>query len=191
MDQSIKPATAEPFWYCARTQPKHEHIAARNLRSRLGLEVFHPRLRIERATSRGVVRLVEPLFPNYVFVRCHLGEHADPIRHTFGVSSLVRFGMAVPSVPDQLIDELRQCFESEQPVEVQDPLRVGSEVTIAEGSLLGSRGIVVRMLPARQRVQILLDFLGRTTLTEVDRSSLILEDQCLADMMPGLALAAA
>jgi transcriptional antiterminator RfaH len=89
------------------------------------------------------------------------------------------------------VDELRQCFESEEPIAVQDPLRVGAEVTVAEGSLLGSRGIVVRLLPAKQRVQILLDFLGRTTLTEVDRKSLLVEAGRLADLMPSLALAAA
>ena len=191
MHELLKSDSVELAWYCARTQPKHEHIAARNLRSRLGLEVFHPRLRIERATVRGVVRAIEPLFPCYIFVRCQLGDQFDDVRHTFGVSSLVRFGLTMPVVPEHVIDELKQCFEAEEPMETQDPLRVGSEVLVAEGSFLGSRGIVVRVLPAKQRVQILLDFLGRTTLTEVDRKSLALEEQSLADMMPGLAIAAA
>jgi len=31
-----------PAWYCARTKPKHEHIAAANLRKNLNLEVFIP-----------------------------------------------------------------------------------------------------------------------------------------------------
>ena len=56
-------------WYCARTKPKHEHIAAANVRRNLGLEVFHPRLRIERTTRRGLVRNVETLFPCYIFIR--------------------------------------------------------------------------------------------------------------------------
>jgi len=175
-------------WYCARTQPKHEHIAAANLSARLGLEVFHPRLKRERATCRGVVRVVEPLFPCYVFVRCSLDEHADQIRYINGVSSLVHFGPKVPAVPGVVIDELRDCFESQEPMAVRDGIMPGAEVVVAEGSLLGSRGIVVRVLPARQRVEILLDFLGRTTLTEVDRKSLALEGSCLADLLPGLAL---
>jgi len=45
-------------WYCARTKPKHEHIVAAGLKRNLGLEVFHPRLRIERPTRRGVVRVI-------------------------------------------------------------------------------------------------------------------------------------
>src|SRR6266404_6157417 len=179
--------TSTAAWYCARTQPKHEHIAAANLVKKLGLEVFHPRLRLERATRRGAVRVIEPLFPCYIFVRCHLDERLDQIRYTYGVSSLVHFGQKIPCVPDETIEELRQCFESEEPMPVEDGLFVGTEVVVAEGALLGSRGIVVRVLPAKQRVQILLDFLGRTTLTEVDRGSLEVEDKCMADLMPALA----
>jgi transcriptional antiterminator RfaH len=191
MEHVLKADSAEAAWYCARTQPKHEHIAAGNLRVRLGLEVFHPRLRLERATRRGPVRLVESLFPCYLFVRCRLSEQIDQIRYTNGISSLVHFGPSIPTVPDEIVEELRSCFESEEPMVAQDPVQAGTEVTVAEGSFLGSRGIVVRILPSKQRVQILLDFLGRTTLTEVDRRALAVEDCSLAALMPGLAMAAA
>ena len=175
-------------WYCARTQPKKEHIAAGNIARRLGLEVFNPRLRLERATVRGVVRVIEPLFPCYIFVRCALHEYSDQIRHVTGVSSLVHFGLRIPTVPDEAVDELRQCFSSEEPMEVEDSLQPGMEVTVSEGAFLGSNGIVVRVFPARQRVQILLEFLGRTTLAEVDRRTLIAEESSLASAMPGLSL---
>ena len=177
---------APPAWYCARTQPKHEHIAAASLTRNLGLEVFHPRLRMERATRRGAVNVIEPLFPCYVFVRCQ-GESLDEIRYVTGISSLVHFGRRVPTVPDLVIEELRQCFESGEPMSVEDRLYPGAEVTVAEGSFLGFSGIVLRVLGARQRVQILLDFLGRTTLAEVDRKSLTLENGRVADLMPSLA----
>jgi transcriptional antiterminator RfaH len=187
MDLLLKSRCAETAWYCARTQPKHEHIAARNLRSRLGLEVFNPRLRIERATRRGVVRIIEPLFPCYVFVRCRLAEQVDEIRYTNGISTLVHFGHKIPAVPDEVVDELRQSFEAEEPMDVEDRLETGSLVAVVEGPFLGNQGVVVRALPARQRVQILLDFLGQTTLTEVDRKSLSLTDRSIADLLPTLA----
>jgi transcriptional antiterminator RfaH len=174
-------------WYCARTQPKHEHIAAGNLTARLGLEVFHPRLKLERATRRGVARVVEPLFPCYIFVRCRLDECLDQIRYVNGISSLVRFGERIPIVPDHVIDELRQCFGSEEPLEAEDRLQPGAEVVVADGAFLGSRGVVVRVLPSRQRVQILLEFLGRTTVAEVERRAVWVQEQSLADLMPALA----
>ena len=174
-------------WYCARTQPKHEHIVAANLAKRLGLEVFHPRLSLERMTRRGVVRVIEPLFPCYVFVRCQLDEHLSQIRYVNGVSSLVHFGQRIPSVPDHSIEELRQCFGSGAPVVVEEELQVGTEVTVSEGALLGAKGTVVRVLPARQRVQVLLEFLGRRTLAEVGRGSLNVAERRLG-LIPGLAI---
>jgi transcriptional antiterminator RfaH len=177
----------EAAWYCARTKPKHEHIAAAGLARRLGLEVFLPRMRLERATRRGVVRVVEQLFHCYVFVRSPDAAGLDEVRYMSGVSGLVQFGQRVATVPDQVIDELRQCFDSGNPIWVEDPLCAGAEVTVAGGSFLGSRGVVVRVLSAKQRVQILLDFLGRPTLAEVDRKSLTLDERRMADLVPALA----
>jgi transcriptional antiterminator RfaH len=175
-------------WYCARTKPKHEHIAAANLGRNLGLEVFNPRLRVERATRRGVVRITEPLFPCYVFVQC-LSDSWNAIRYVTGVSSLVHFGGRIPSVPDEVIDELKDCFEAEEPLAVEDRLFPGAEVAIAEGAFCGFHAVVLRTLPARQRVQVLLEILGRPTLVEVDRWSVTLENRTVADLLPSLALA--
>jgi len=176
-------------WYCARTKPKHEHIVAAGLKRNMGLEVFHPRLRMERPTRRGVVRVVEPLFPCYVFVRCNINDCLDGVRYVNGVSSLVHFGDRIPVVPDHVVEELRQCFELQELLDVEEHLRPGTEVTVGEGAFHGFNGIVLKVLSARQRVQILLDFLGRTTLAEVDRKSLVVENRSMADMMPSLAMA--
>jgi transcriptional antiterminator RfaH len=178
----------ELAWYCARTQPKHEHIAAGGLRARLGLEVFSPRLRLERSTQRGLVRVIEPLFPGYIFVRCDLKEKSDAIRHVTGISSLVHFGHQIPRVADDVVEELRQCFELDEPMGVEERLRPGAEVVVSAGPFLGSRGLVVRSMPGRQRVQILLDFLGRTTVAEVERASLAVENRRMADLVPSLAM---
>ena len=175
-------------WYCARTKPKHEHIAAGNLQSYLGLEVFNPRLRIERVTRRGLVRRVEPLFPCYVFVRA-FGSAMNEIRYVAGVSTLVHFGHQIPTVPDLVIEELRQCFQEDEFLPVEDRIDPGAEVSVADGAFRGFQAIVLRAIPARQRVQILLDILGRQTLVEVDRKSIIVENRKMADLMPSLAVA--
>ena len=189
MEQVLsQPATGNLAWYCARTQPKHEQIAAGCLKSRLGLEVFHPRLRMERATVRGPVKVVEPLFPGYLFVRCELEQRLDDIRYANGISSVVHFGQKIPAIPDAVVEDLRRCFEDEEPMAVEDRLVAGASVTVAAGAFMGSQGVVVRVLPARQRVQILLDFLGRTTLTEVERKSLSVDERSLADLMPALSI---
>ena len=180
----------EPLaWYCARTKPKHEHIAAANVRKRLNLEVFHPQLRIERATRRGVVRVIEPLFPGYIFVRCAIEEKLNEIQRTNGISSLVHFGNRIPTVEDSVIGELQECFEAESPLALNDCLAPGDEVLVGDGAFAGMRAFVLRVLPARQRVQVLLDILGRPTPVEVDRGSVVLERNTVADRAPILAFA--
>jgi transcriptional antiterminator RfaH len=177
-----------PSWYCARTKPKHEHIAAANLRKRLSLEVFQPQLRTERVTRRGVLRVTEPLFPCYVFVRCVMAERLDDVRFTGGVSGIVHFGDRIPSVPDCAIEELRKCFMANEPMLVEEVLLPGDDVMVAEGAFAGMRASVIRVLPARRRVQVLLDILGRPTEVEVSRSQIVYERETLADMVPFLAL---
>jgi len=180
----------EPIaWYCARTKPKHEHIAAANVRKRLNLEVFHPQLRIERATRRGVVRVIEPLFPGYIFVRCAIEEKLNEIQRTNGISSLVHFGNRIPTVEDSVIGELQECFEAESPMALNDCLAPGDEVLVGDGAFAGMRAFVLRVLPARQRVQVLLDILGGPTPVEVDRGSVVLERNTVADRAPILAFA--
>ena len=176
-----------PAWYCARTKPKHEHIAAANLRKNLNLEVFHPRLRIERATRRGVMRISEPLFPCYIFFRCLIEEKLNEIQRTSGVNAVVHFAHRIPKIADSVIEELRECFEGEEMMTVEDRLSPGDEVIVAEGAFSGMRAFVLRVMPARRRVQVLLDVLGRPTPAEVDESSVVIEGKGVANLVPMLA----
>ncbi|MFZ0825974.1 MAG: transcriptional activator RfaH [Verrucomicrobiia bacterium] len=184
---NIKMKTESPAWYCARTKPKHEHIAAANLRKNLNLEVFHPRLRIERATRRGVMKVSEPLFPCYIFFRCLIEEKLNEIKHTSGVSTVVHFAQKIPQIADAVIEELRECFEGEETMTVEDRLSPGDEVIVAEGAFSGMSAFVLRVMPARRRVQVLLDVLGRPTPAEVDESSVVIEGNRVANLVPMLA----
>jgi len=176
-----------PAWYSARTKPKHEHIATANLRRNLGLEVFFPRLRLEKLTRRGVVRVVEPLFPCYIFVRCIVEERINEIQHTAGVGRLVHFGGRIPEVPDEIIEELQDCFAAEEILTVDSRLAPGDEVTLAGGAFAGMGAFVLKDLPAKKRVQILLEILGRPTTVEVERDAVMLNKNSLADLAPVLA----
>jgi transcriptional antiterminator RfaH len=176
-----------PAWYCARTKPKHEHIAAANMRKYLGLEVFHPQLRVERSTQRGLVRSVEALFPCYIFVRCIINEHLNDIRYTNGVSSIVHFADRIPTISDKVIEELRAHFSAEEPMVVEERLIPGSAVVLGGGAFAGTNASVLRVLSAGRRVQVLLDILGRPTAVEVDRRFVSLERNTMADLVPVLA----
>lgn len=177
-------------WYCAKTKPKQDHIAAAGLRHRLGLEVFSPRLRSEQTTIRGVVkRITEPVFPGYVFVRCFLDEHIGQIRHISGISGLVSFGGRIPQVPAEVLEDLRRCFGVEELLPLRKDPRPGDEVTVTRGAFMGMQALVLQSWPARRRVQILLEILGRPTPVEMDRRQVSLPRDSVAEWLPELARA--
>lgn len=186
--EGMKPDPRQFAWFCARTKPKHEHIAAANLRKNLELEVFSPRLSIERITHRGIRREVEPVFPGYIFVRCVLEDSFAGIQHTNGISTLVHFGKRIPRIPDSVIWELQECFRAVEPMLIQDRFTPGDEVIVSEGAFRGMRATVLRAMPSRQRVQVLLEILGRPNAVEVECALLVRENRnSVADLAPALA----
>jgi transcriptional antiterminator RfaH len=157
----------------------------------MNLEVFHPRLRMERATRRGVMRVSEPLFPCYIFFRCVIEEKLDEIQRASGISTVVHFARRIPRIADAVIEELKECFEGEEPLTVEDRLAPGDEVVVVDGAFSGMRAFVLRVMPARRRVQVLLDVLGRPTPAEVDENSVVNEGNTVATLVPILAAPAA
>jgi len=151
-----------PQWYCLRSQPKHEHIAAARLRQTPGIEVFCPRVRIQRKTQRGLKWFVEAMFPNYLFARFDLKESQTMVRYSHGVSSIVHFGQRITPVPAASIEALAEFLGGEDIKTLSFALAEGDEVAIVSGPLTGQEGVVTKLLPARERVRVLLEFLGNT-----------------------------
>lgn len=166
---------SEPAWYCVRSHPKHEHIAAATLRQIVGVEVFNPRLRFLRFTRRGRVWVSESLFPNYLFARFVLTTFLEKVRFTPSVAAVVSFGNQIPGIPDHVIEDLRKSLEGSGQRVFTDAPNEGDEVEITTGPFQGAQVIVTRVLPAKQRVQVLLEVMGRSTAMELDLKSIIFE----------------
>lgn len=178
----------EPAWYCVRTQSKRENLASRSLKQLEGVEVFCPRLRYKKATRRGKVWWVEAMFPGYIFAYFCRQEHERAIIHTQGVMSLLKFGSFVPSISTTFIAELCQQIESHQDDESSDDMltlqplvQEGDEVEIAHGAMQGIQGKVIEVLPAGERVKLLIDFLGNTQVVDADLFSLLLPNKPIPD----------
>ena len=174
-------------WYTVRTKPKHEHIAAANLQRHLTMPVFFPRLRLEKMTRRGLVKVVEPLFPCYLFIQCIVEDRINDVQHVSGVRCLVQFGNRFPPVRDAIIEDLQACFGAQELIVVESRLIPGEEVTVATGAFAGMSARVLKSLPAKKRVQILLDILGRPTAVEVGSEAVVVKRNTLADLAPCLA----
>jgi len=157
-----------PRWYLVYCKPRGEATAKRNL-ERQGYETYLPLARQLRKREGRRAAVIGPMFPRYLFI--HLSTETDnwgPIRSTLGVVSVVRFGHAPAMVPDPLIDALKGR-EDEGGVQVlpSDNYARGTRVRITEGSLAGYEAVFVART-GRERVQILLEVLGRKTRAVVD-----------------------
>ncbi len=160
-------------WFCLRTLPKQEHLAAAQLRQEAEIEVFLPRIRFKRLTRCGPAWVTEALFQNYLFARFDLLFSLRRVQAARGVRGVVHFGSRWPTVPEAAIQELQSAMAGQDLRVVEDTLQPGDTVQIADGAMHGLQAVVSRVMPARQRVAVLLDFLGRQTTVELDRSQLI------------------
>jgi transcriptional antiterminator RfaH len=172
-----------PVWACIRTHPKHEHIAAAQLSHVSGVEVFNPQLRLERQTRRGRMRSTESLFVNYLFARFVIETTLERVRYTPSVKTVLQFGERIATIPDAVIQELRETLLENANIVYTDAPLEGDEAEISNGPFQGERGIIVRVLPARERVEILLDVLGRPLPTEFSLSSIIFKHRTAAQKM--------
>jgi transcriptional antiterminator RfaH len=178
MDWTIAPdrsqtKNASLAWYCLRSHPKHEHIAAAHLRLLENVTAFCPRIRFKRATRRGLVWVTEAMFPGYLFARFELAEMHHKIRYAHGISGIVRFADRYPTIEEEALARLRGDTGATEVKELNYGLSEGDQVQIVGGAFVGLEAIVTRVLSAKERVKVLMDFLGRKMEAEVRCSNVL------------------
>ena len=166
---------AEPAWYCLRSQPKHEHIAAARLRIQEEVKVFCPRIRFKRATRQGLVWVTEAMFPGYLFARFNLAELHRQVRYSHGVSGIVQFGGWYPTIEDEVLARLKDHTGDADVTELNYQLSQGDQVKIVGGVFVGLEAVVRQVLPAKERVKVLMDFLGTKVEAEVEHAKVLLQ----------------
>jgi len=164
---------ASPHWFCVRAQPKHEQLAAVSLRRNLGVECFSPRIRYRKITRRGPVWFVEAMFPGYLFARFVFAELYRQAQSMPGVIGMVRFGARIGFLPDATIGELRSASGDDELIVFNPELKVNDSVKIAGGTFIGLEAIITQVLPSKERVRVLLDFLGRQVEAEIGSPQVI------------------
>ncbi len=159
-------------WRVVRARPKGEHLAAQHLRA-AGFESFSPRVRHQKKTNRGRVWFTEAMFPGYLFCRYSVRESLRHVISTAFVSSALTFMHDAGAVRDELIASLRAEFDEKETLTVETTIQPGETVDIVEGPMRGQTAVVTRLLPGRDRVRILLEFIGGLQEIEVPLLSLL------------------
>ena len=96
-------------WYLIHSKPRQEVRAFENLQ-RQGYEAWLPMLTVEKIQRGRIKQVAEPMFNRYLFIQLDaVSSNWAPIRSTLGASRLVTFGSVPASVPDELIEALRNA----------------------------------------------------------------------------------
>ena len=119
--------------------------------------------------------MTEALFPGYLFARFDWQTSLRLVQHSRGVRGVVHFGERWPAIPEEIIRELQQAIGEDGLRTIPEEFVPGDEVEIAEGAMRGLRAVVTRGLPGRERIAVLMEFLGRQTMIELPRHFLIKE----------------
>lgn len=143
------------------------------LKQELGLEVFCPKIRFKRARVTGVTWVQEAMFPGYLFVRFVYPQLYRRIASISGVTKTLSFGGRPCVLEESIINDLRMHLSDGEIVVISSGIKEGEEVKIVEGPFMGIRALVTRVLPARDRVAILLSMLGQEREVEVSSSAIL------------------
>lgn len=161
MNSEPSSSGAEARWYCVRTKPKQERLASDALRQYAGVEVFCPFIRFQRNTQRGKVWFQEAMFPGYLFARFDLKAKHRAVGYAPGVLNILMFNGIHVEIPDSVVSAIRaEGGGSEKVLEAMAPFEVGEETTVLDGGLRGLKVIVTKLIPAKERVRVLMEMLG-------------------------------
>ena len=132
----------ERLWYAVFTLSQNERSAARHLEA-CEIESFVPTYETVRVwKNRQRVKIVQALFPTYLFVRMRSTEHSTVLR-TPGVRRIVGNHKGPSPLPSAEIEFLRSQITGER-VEPYTDLVVGERVRIKCGAMQGLEGVLVR-----------------------------------------------
>ena len=137
------------------------------------VETYCPRIKFQRNTKRGKVWFIEALFPSYFFARFIPANSIRAVNHSQSVIRIVDFGGQMTPVADDIIQSIRDEMDGQVIREINVGLKVGDTVELTEGAMKGLKGIVNSIHSGEERVKILMEFLGRESLIEVNASKLL------------------
>ncbi len=152
-------------WYCIRAKPRQEIIASSTLDTLDSIEVFLPRA--QRAPKK-VPQPIKPLFPGYFFARFDPVEHLRNVHYARGVAYVVRKKGIPVHVSPQVMIELRLLSPKGILTIPDKPHQIGDKIKVIAGLFKGESGVVTHLVPARERIRILFEILGRPTEVEID-----------------------
>lgn len=150
-------------WFVVYTQPLKETVAKQHLEEQ-GYDVYLPMFKKTRRHARRTDEVLQPLFPRYLFVGLDLKLDAwRAVNGTRGVAYLLLNDGHPLGISTSIIEELK-VLENDGvvPIECVSAFTKGENLRVVDGVFKDQVAVFQRM-GDKQRVQLLLNFLGRDT----------------------------
>jgi transcription antitermination factor NusG len=162
-------AATERNWYAVFTTPKHEKSVVKHLGIR-EIESFLPTYETVHVwKNRQRMKVVLPLFPNYLFVHIQCAERTRVLESP-GVIQLVGNGRESLPLPNAEIEALRSVLHTRR-IEPFHELVVGTRVRVKGGIMRGVEGTLVRRSDSLRFV-LSLELINQHAAIEVDAEDL-------------------
>jgi transcriptional antiterminator RfaH len=161
-----------PAWYIIRTA-RYKEAFVKRLISELVEECYLPFLQTKRPHFGKLLDSTEPLFPCYLFARFSLTAVYHKLTYTPGIRGVICNGGEPCEVSTSIIKAIKDRETNGVVVLTEPRLRPQQRVTVVAGSFRGIDAVFDRYLSNDERVVILLNSVGCTSLKAVLKASSI------------------
>jgi transcriptional antiterminator RfaH len=124
-------------------------------------------------TQRGPVWFVEAMFPGYLFAKFVYSTEHRAVESSHGIRGIVHFGDRLATLPENIVAALQSRVGAEEIVTFDCSIKVGQSVQIIEGPFQGLEVVVTHLLPAKERIRVLFEFLGRPLEIEISTAKVL------------------
>ncbi|MCE1245881.1 MAG: transcription termination/antitermination protein NusG [Firmicutes bacterium] len=164
-------------WYVVHTYSGYENKVKVNLQRRIAslnmqdkiFQVLVPteeEIEFKDGKKKTVQRKV---YPGYVLVSMIMTDDSwYVVRNTSGVTGFVGPGVKPVPLPDDEVKKILRMMGMEAPIKVKLDLGIGETVRVIHGPFKDFHGIIDEVNADREKVRVLISFLGRETPVELD-----------------------
>jgi transcriptional antiterminator RfaH len=157
-ERSGNELSAESSWCCLRCPRNEETLTASHLRVSSGVAVFCPRIRFRQVSQKTEIWVSEPLFPGYFFAKLNPRVLAQA-KGTYGVFDVMKSGDRYAVLSDEVIRKIKHQTKATETGDPGSALIPGERWRIQDSSADDLDIIILQILPARERIKLLLKFL--------------------------------
>lgn len=153
-------------WCIAVTRHRDEMIASSQLVAH-GIECYLPLMESSRIVFGRPRKVIRPLFPQYLFVRCNFEMDTARINRTIGVKSVLTCNGRVAEVSEDIVSYFRSRENRDGVICGARRFKTGQEVRIKRGPLRDLHAVFLKELSDFDRVQVLLKAVGWASKVEL------------------------